>query len=230
MRSPFASGRWLAKLSERRRKCRTSQAFTHFRDGSGGHLTCRYSANSSRFESLWRCRQLRSSRLLPPDSLLQAANQHGCVSEREPGGAVQPASVAAPQTNNDRYRDGIIIWETPPDAEVPFLLKFNINTQLRYLNTLSSDEEFTDHLGVVREVHRRNDITVNRAMFILGGFIFDTRLRYSFTVWTSAGASSIVVASNVAGNSTRPLPSPQVTPGFQAVDRWSTLPIFCGDR
>jgi hypothetical protein len=111
--------------------------------------------------------------------------------------SVQPAPAAAPQTNNDRYRDGIIIWETPADAKVPFLLRFNINTQLRYLNTQDSDTTFTDHLGVAREVHTRNDITVNRAMFILGGYIFDQRARYSFTVWTSAGAASIVVASNI---------------------------------
>jgi hypothetical protein len=111
--------------------------------------------------------------------------------------AFPPVSAAATRNNDDRYRDGIVIWQTPEDAKVPFLLNFNINTQLRYLNSMSSDAEFTDHLGVVREVHRRNDITVNRAMFILGGFIFDTRLRYSFTVWTSAGAASIVVASNV---------------------------------
>jgi hypothetical protein len=112
--------------------------------------------------------------------------------------SVPTASTAAPQTpTTDRYRDGIVIWQTPDDARVPFLLNFNINTQLRYLNTQSSDEEFTDHLGVVREVHTRNDITVNRAMFILGGYIFDRRLRYSFTVWTSAGAASIVVASNI---------------------------------
>ena len=80
---------------------------------------------------------------------------------------------------------------------MPFLLKFNINTQLRYLNTQDSNETFTDHLGVDREVHTRNDITVNRAMFILGGYIFDQRARYSFTVWTSAGAASIIVASNI---------------------------------
>ena len=85
----------------------------------------------------------------------------------------------------------------PQTPKVPFLLKFNINTQLRYLNTQDSDETFTDHLGVAREVHTRNDITVNRAMFILGGYIFDQRARYSFTVWTSAGAASIVVASNI---------------------------------
>jgi hypothetical protein len=106
-------------------------------------------------------------------------------------------SAAAPQATKDRYRDGMVIWETPADARVPFLLKFNINTQLRYLNTLDSDDTFTDHLGVTREVHARNDITVNRAMFILGGYVFDQRARYSFTVWTSAGAASIVVASNI---------------------------------
>ena len=31
-------------------------------------------------------------------------------------------------------------------------------------------------------------------MFILGGYVFNKRARYSFTVWTSAGAASIIVA------------------------------------
>jgi len=109
----------------------------------------------------------------------------------------QPESVPARQTNDDRYRDGIVIWQTSEEAKVPFLLKFNVNTQLRYLNTLDSKESFTDHRGVAHDVHTRNDITVNRAMFILGGYIFDKRLQYSFTVWTSAGAASIVVAGNI---------------------------------
>jgi hypothetical protein len=91
----------------------------------------------------------------------------------------------------------MVIWQTPDDDEVPFLLKFNLNTQFRYLNTLSSDDTFTDHLGNVREVHKRNDLTVNRAMFILNGYIFDKRLIYSYTVWTSAGAASIVTAGNI---------------------------------
>ena len=89
------------------------------------------------------------------------------TSVAQPAQPAQPADTT--QKPDDRYRDGIVIWETPADAKVPFLLNFNINTQLRYLNTLSSDEQFTDHLGVVRDVHRRHDITVNRAMFILGG-------------------------------------------------------------
>jgi hypothetical protein len=97
----------------------------------------------------------------------------------------------------ERYQDGIVICQTPDDARVPLLMRFNLNTQVRYLNTESCDDTFTDHLGVVREVHKRNDITVNRTMFILGGYIFDDRLRYSSTVWTSAGAASIVIAGNI---------------------------------
>ena len=115
----------------------------------------------------------------------------------DPDSTPQAASAPAPPPGNERYRDGMVIWETPSDDKVPFLLKFNINTQLRYLNTQDSEESYTDHLGVTRDVHTRNDITVNRAMFIFGGYVFDPRARYSFTVWTSAGAASIVVASNI---------------------------------
>jgi hypothetical protein len=109
-----------------------------------------------------------------------------------------PTSAASsPRTDSGRYRDGIVIWETPEDAKVPFLLKFNDNTQIRYLNTTDSQATFTDHLGVVRAINLRNDITINRSMFVFGGYIFDKRLLYSLTVWTSAGAASIVVAGNI---------------------------------
>ncbi len=113
-------------------------------------------------------------------------------------GAAPQESVSASQVNEERYRDGMIIWQTPDDARVPFLLKFNDDTQLRYLNTTSANATFTDHLGVVREVHRRNDITVNRSMFNINGYIFDERMGYSLKVWTSAGAASIIVAGNLS--------------------------------
>jgi hypothetical protein len=146
----------------------------------------------------------------------------------DPAGASgQPATAAAPPAISDRYRDGMVIWETPADASVPFLLKFNINTQLRYLNTLDSDETFTDHLGMSREVHKRNDITVNRAMFIFGGYVFDPRARYSFTVWTSAGAASIVVASNIGWQFNKAL---TLTAGYTGVpgsrSLVNTFPFF----
>jgi hypothetical protein len=109
----------------------------------------------------------------------------------------QPQSASALQAIENRYRDGIIIWETPENAEVPFLLRFQGTTQVRYINTLSSQEAFTDHLGVTRDVNKRNDITVNRSMTVMNGYIFNKRAPYSFTVWTSAGAASIVVAGNI---------------------------------
>jgi hypothetical protein len=115
--------------------------------------------------------------------------------------AVEATSTPVPPSLAEkvmgRYDDGIVIAQAAEDAKLPFMLKLNNNTQVRYLNTTNSDDTFTDHLGVVRDVHPRNDITVNRTMFILGGYIFDKRLRYSSTVWTSAGAASIVVAGNI---------------------------------
>ena len=148
------------------------------------------------------------------------------------GPGTNPAATSAPpitpvKANDDRYRDGIVIWETPEDAKIPFLLRFNINTQVRYLNTLSVNETFTDHLGVEREVHKRNDITVNRAMFILGGYIFDKRLRYSFTAWTSAGSASIVLAGNIGWQFNKKL---TITGGYTGVpgsrSLVNTFPFF----
>src|SRR5262245_5710746 len=126
-----------------------------------------------------------------------------------------PADESAGQKLRERYQDGIVIWETPDDAKVPFSLKFNLNTQVRYLNTTDSEETFTDHLGVVREVNTRNDITVNRSMFILGGYIFDKRLLYSSTVWTSAGSASIVVAGTIGW---------RFSPGFTLVGGYTGVP------
>jgi hypothetical protein len=138
-------------------------------------------------------------------SAYAAEQQPAAPSEATPAGAApstpSDASIPADEVERrpilERYQDGIVIWETPREARVPFMLRFNLNTQVRYLNTTDSEETFTDHLGAVREVNTRNDITVNRTMFILGGYIFDPRLRYSSTVWTSAGAASIVVAGTI---------------------------------
>ncbi len=116
-----------------------------------------------------------------------------------PAAETQSANTSGPQGSflGGRYRDGILIWEAPEDAKVPFMLNFQMNTQVRFLNTIDTNGSFTDHLGVTHDVHSRNDITVNRAMFIFGGYIFDKRAQYSYTVWTSAGSASIVIAANI---------------------------------
>ena len=86
-----------------------------------------------------------------------------------------------------------------------------------------------DHLGVVSEVNTRNDITVNRSMFILGGYVFDKRLRYSLMVWTSAGAASIVVTGNIGWQFNNAL---TLTGGYTGVpgsrSMVNTFPFFTG--
>jgi hypothetical protein len=145
------------------------------------------------------------------------------------GTASAPVATVNAKKDEDRYQDGIIIWKTPDDATVPFSIKFNINTQFRYLNTLNSPQTFTDHLGNVREVHRRNDLTVNRAMFTLSGFIFDRRLQYSFTAWTAAGAASIVLAGNIGWRFNKHL---TITGGYNGApgsrSLVNTFPFFTG--
>src|SRR3954468_4095009 len=72
---------------------------------------------------------------VPPEADAQALATNGAAT------LGQPASVPAKQRkDDDRYRYGIVIWETGEDAKIPFLLKFNNNTQFRYLNTLSSND------------------------------------------------------------------------------------------
>jgi hypothetical protein len=156
------------------------------------------------------------SRTAPLTTPAQGA-EASAESTAAPEAAVLSPSVSPTQpkpADDDRYQDGIVIWRNSDDAKVPFLLRFNNNTQIRYLNTLDSDETFTDHLGVVRDVHRRNDITVNRSMFILGGYMFSKKLQYSLTVWTSAGAASIVVAGNIGWRFNKAL---TITGGYTGV-------------
>ncbi|HEV8133936.1 MAG TPA: hypothetical protein VGP85_04640 [Pyrinomonadaceae bacterium] len=167
-------------------------------------------------------------RTVQPLGSAQAADSTPSTATPEPS-VPSPAvsAVQAKSTDDDHYQDGIVIWKNPDDSKVPFLLKFNVNTQLRYLNTTNSDDTFTDHLGVVREVHTRNDITVNRTMFILGGYMFSKKLQYSMTVWTSAGAASIVVAGNIGWRFNKAL---TVTGGYTGVpgsrSLVATFPFF----
>src|SRR6185436_14560803 len=69
-------------------------------------------------------------------------------SPEEPQGAAAPAATQPGQPPSppkpERYQDGILIWQTPDEAQFPFLLKFNLNTQIRYLNTTDSEDSFTD--------------------------------------------------------------------------------------
>jgi hypothetical protein len=164
------------------------------------------------------------------DAAVPAANETSApapAANGETPSSPPPPPAPIEQPKGGIYDDGIIIWQTDDDATVPFQLKFTNTTQVRYLNTLSANDTFTDHLGVVREVHKRNDITVNRSMFVFNGYVFDKRARYNLTVWTSAGAASIVVAGNIGWQFNKAL---TVTGGYTGVpgsrSLVNTFPFF----
>lgn len=115
----------------------------------------------------------------------------------EAAASSSPAPPAQDPPAEDRYRDGILIWQTADDSSIPFQLRFTNITQFRYLNTVGVNDTFTDHLGNVRTVAKRNDLTVNREMFTFTGYIFDKRLRYNILTWTSAATTQVVVSGNV---------------------------------
>ena len=151
---------------------------------------------------------------LAADVAVPAANETNAPATSAENSSSPPPPPPIEQPKGGIYDDGILIWQTGDDAPVPFQLKFTNTTQIRYLNTLSANDTFTDHLGVVREVHKRNDITVNRSMFVFNGYVFDKRARYNLTVWTSAGAASIVVAGNVGWQFNKAL---TITGGYTGV-------------
>lgn len=66
------------------------------------------------------------------------------------------SSLRAPQgdanTADDRYKDAIILLDSGEHAKIPFQLRFTNISQFRYLNTLATNDNFTDHLGIVRPV------------------------------------------------------------------------------
>jgi len=55
---------------------------------------------------------------------------------------------------------------------------------VRYMSQHDDDQEFTDHLGNVREVDPRDDIFSHRVMVFLKGWLGSEKLIYNITLWT----------------------------------------------
>jgi hypothetical protein len=111
--------------------------------------------------------------------------------------ATQPAAernIAA----EDAYEDGIVLVKTSENARIPILLEFWDVTQLRYTNSQLGNSSYTDHLGAVQPVTKRNDFSLNRNMFQFTGYIFDKRLQYNLIIWDSNTSAAIVVGGFVS--------------------------------
>ena len=88
--------------------------------------------------------------------------------------------------------------KTPDDAKIPILLRFWDISQLRYTNSQLGNSSYTDHLGAVRPVTRRNDFSLNRNMFQFTGYIFDKKLNYNLIIWASNTSAAVIVGGFVS--------------------------------
>jgi hypothetical protein len=95
------------------------------------------------------------------------------------------------------YDKGFVLVASPDDAAMPSFLKLNHVSQFKYSNTMAVDRTFTTHLGVVEEVHRRNDVQLTRDVFYFSGYVFDRRLDFNVLVYTSSATLSATAAGYV---------------------------------
>jgi len=117
-----------------------------------------------------------------------------------PPGACPPSSAPA-QTVFERlgtyYKGGFVLVDSPDPDRVPFRLVARNFAQIRYTNTQLDSLTFVDHLGGVRPVDPRNDISFNRDLLVLSGYAFDPKMQYNVVIWSSGSLASVVVAGGI---------------------------------
>jgi hypothetical protein len=123
----------------------------------------------------------------------------GAASAQTPPAAA-PAADAKPAEGwqTPHYDEGFVLVSAPESAGVPFRLRLNHVSQFKYTNTMAVNETFTDHLGRVRDVIRRNDVQLTRDVFYFTGYAFDKRLDFNIIVYTST-ADLTATAAGYAG-------------------------------
>jgi hypothetical protein len=107
--------------------------------------------------------------------------------------APKPAEVWA----TPHYDKGFVLVASPDDAEMPFHLKLNHVSQFKYSNTMAVHHTYTTHLGVEKEVQRRNDFQLTRDVFYFSGDVFDPRLDFNILLYTSSATLTATAAGYV---------------------------------
>jgi len=113
----------------------------------------------------------------------------GPVAGHVGGADVPPDSSPLPH-----YDQGFVLVPTTDPALFPFRLKMNHVSQFKYSNTTHVNPTYTTHLGVVKDVLRRNDFQLTRDVFYFSGYAFDRRLDFNILVYTSTATLSATAA------------------------------------
>src|SRR5689334_1747615 len=76
-------------------------------------------------------------------------------------------------------------------------LNISVYGLFRYMNQYPVGDKFTDHLGQVRPVQRRNDLNWQRTFAWLTGFFIDPRFRYNITLWSLPTTQQTLLFGNL---------------------------------
>jgi hypothetical protein len=76
-------------------------------------------------------------------------------------------------------------------------LNFSLYASARWLDQMSGDSTYKDHLGNLKAFDGRNDIYWQRAMLWFTGFLYTPKLTYMATVWTVTTTQQTLVYGNI---------------------------------
>lgn len=95
---------------------------------------------------------------------------------QEPAGQTTLNSGCQPENPIERlgtrYDNGFVLMESADPERTPFRLVVGNFAQIRFTNTQLDSLTFVDHLGNVRPVDPRNDISFNRDLLTFSGYAF----------------------------------------------------------
>jgi hypothetical protein len=129
-----------------------------------------------------------------PPANLSAAPGQAPPSAGSPAGEIAPSAFERMGTY---YKNGFVLVDSADPERVPFRLVAHNFAQVRYTNTQLVSRTFVDHLGEIRPVEPRNDISFNRDLLVFNGYAFDPKMQYNVVVWSSGSLASVVVAGGL---------------------------------
>jgi hypothetical protein len=96
------------------------------------------------------------------------------------------------------YDHGFVLVAPSDKQRIPFALKFNLTTQLRYTGFARTVANWTDSSGLVLPVFNRSYFALNRNWFSFSGFAFSPRLQYNVTVFSTSTENQTIAVGAIS--------------------------------
>ncbi len=93
----------------------------------------------------------------------------------------------------DEERGGFVLVRSQDTQRVPFELRFDLVTQVRYTNFAPSASTWIDSTGTVQPIHRISSWEINRNFIQFSGFALDPRLQFMAILFSSTAIDETVL-------------------------------------